>query len=194
MDAQSAKMFFLIGMVITIVIRLPHVKKSIVTKVTQSRMDIKEIMLLILGTIGFAVLPLIYVCTHWLSFADYSSGSLFFILGIVSSGFSLYLSYRAHSDLGKNWSPSLHLREEHQLIDQGVYARIRHPIYAAFFLYGIGQLLLLSNMIAGPAFLIFFTVLFALRVNREEKMMLDQFGDQYFQYMKRTKRILPYVY
>jgi protein-S-isoprenylcysteine O-methyltransferase Ste14 len=59
------------------------------------------------------------------------------------------------------------------------------------FLLGIAQALFLPNWIAGPAYLVSFGTLYVLRVRTEEKMMLDQFGTEYEQYMQRSGRLTP---
>jgi protein-S-isoprenylcysteine O-methyltransferase Ste14 len=64
-------------------------------------------------------------------------------------------------------------------------------MYSALFLYSLGQLLALPNGIAGPSYIVPFTLLFALRVRREERMMIDTFGDDYVAYAARTKRLVP---
>jgi protein-S-isoprenylcysteine O-methyltransferase Ste14 len=79
-------------------------------------------------------------------------------------------------------------------VTTGVYGKIRHPMYSAIFLYVAAQAFLLPNWIAGPAGLIAFSIMYVLRLKLEEKMMLDSFGDEYLQYMKRTKRLIPGVY
>jgi protein-S-isoprenylcysteine O-methyltransferase Ste14 len=67
-------------------------------------------------------------------------------------------------------------------------------MYLALFLYSLGQLLVLPNWIAGPSYLITFGILFAFRVRNEERMMLEEFGDQYAAYMARTKRLVPGIW
>jgi protein-S-isoprenylcysteine O-methyltransferase Ste14 len=86
---------------------------------------------------------------------------------------------------------SLDVREGHALITSGVYSRIRHPMYAAFWLWAMAQALLLSNWVAGPAGLVGFGILYFLRVGEEERLMLDTFGEEYRSYMDRTARIVP---
>ena len=76
------------------------------------------------------------------------------------------------------WSVTLELRENHRLITQGVYRYVRHPMYAALFLYSIGQALVLPNWLVGPSYLVAFGILFALRIGAEERMMLETFGDE----------------
>ena len=74
---------------------------------------------------------------------------------------------------------------------EGIYRRVRHPMYSAFWLWAIAQALLLSNWIAGFAGLAGFGILFFGRVAREERMMLETFGDSYRAYMARTGQGLP---
>jgi protein-S-isoprenylcysteine O-methyltransferase Ste14 len=67
-------------------------------------------------------------------------------------------------------------------------------MYTSFMLMGLGQAFLLPNWVAGISGLIGFAVLFLLRVDKEERMMLENLGSQYRAYMERTKRIFPYLY
>ena len=101
---------------------------------------------------------------------------------------------RSHVDLGRNWSISLQVREQHALVKTGIYRLIRHPMYSSFFLLGLAQLLLLPNWLAGLAGVVGAGILFAFRVRREEQMMLESFGDDYRSYMSQTKRIVPWVF
>ena len=105
----------------------------------------------------------------------------------------LWLLWRAHTDLGSNWSDSLQLQQGHELVTSGIYQRIRHPMYAAGWLFGIAQALLLPNWITGLSGLVSFGLLYCLRVPREEQMMLKEFGAAYRAYMDRTGRVIPRV-
>ncbi|OYW31830.1 MAG: methyltransferase, partial [Azorhizobium sp. 12-66-6] len=82
----------------------------------------------------------------------------------------------------------------HQLVTSGVYARVRHPMYSAFFLWAVAQALLLPNLVAGLSGLVGFGILFAFRVGQEEAMMRETFGAQYDAYCARTRRIIPGIY
>jgi protein-S-isoprenylcysteine O-methyltransferase Ste14 len=64
-------------------------------------------------------------------------------------------------------------------------------MYSAMTLQGIGQVLVLSNWIVGPAWLVTFGILYLIRVGHEERMMLDRFGSEYETYMQTTGRLLP---
>lgn len=107
---------------------------------------------------------------------------------------ALALFHRIHRDLGRSWSVTLEIRDQHVLVTDGLYRHLRHPMYTAFWLWALAQLLLLPNLIAGPAGLVGFGVLFFGRIEREERMLLDKFGEGYRSYMVRTKRIIPWIY
>ena len=107
-------------------------------------------------------------------------------LGIASVGLFAW----SHAILGRFWSPHLQLRPSHQLITGGPYARIRHPIYSAI----VGWLMSLGLVSANWTPFVFAALAalhFLSKIQGEEKMMLEQFGDEYREYMKRTGRLLP---
>ncbi len=146
-----------------------------------------------LAWVGFFV-PLIWVASRAFSFAEYELRAGPLVAGVMCLVIGLWLFYRSHADLGTNWSITLEIREQHRLITQGVYRRIRHPMYSALALYSIGQALVIPNWVAGPSNLIAFAILLALRVHAEERMMVREFGDEYALYSARTKRLIPGVW
>lgn len=185
------KLFYWLGLVIEIVIRAPYQKPAKESPKTDRRVSQTENILLGLLTVALIVVPLIYSLTNWLAFADYSLPAWLGWLGVVLLAVSLYVFYRAHTDLSINWSPSLEIRENHELVTRGIYGAIRHPMYASMGLGAIAQLLLLQNWLAGPLSLLLFAAFYVLRVRAEEQMMLDTFGEQYRAYMQKTGGIFP---
>jgi protein-S-isoprenylcysteine O-methyltransferase Ste14 len=97
----------------------------------------------------------------------------------------------SHKVLGRNWSPILEIRKGHILVTDGPYKFIRHPMYAAIFLIGIGVSLLSANWIVALTYLLPTTSLYLVRVSDEEEMMIGQFGDKYREYMTKTGRLIP---
>ena len=184
------KAAFLLGIVAQMVIRSPYNRLRQQNRVTTDRVTTQEMVLLWLLLLGL-ILSLIYVFTDWLAFADYHLPAWLGVVGILLLLLSLWLFWRSHADLGRNWSPSLQIIEEHTLVTNGVYRAIRHPMYAAQWLFVLAQLLLLQNWIAGPINLLVFIPFYFLRVPQEEQMMIEQFGATYRDYMARTGRILP---
>ena len=193
MNPWIAKAVVVAATAVMIAIRAPHGRESRRVKVVKSRKGTLEIGLLTLAWLGF-FLPLIWVVSPALSFADYPLRAGPLVAGVLCFVVGLWLFYRSHADLGANWSITLEVREQHRLITHGVYRRIRHPMYIALLLYSVGQTLVLPNWVAGPSYLVAFGILFVFRVHAEESMMLEQFGDEYTAYMARTKRLVPGIW
>jgi protein-S-isoprenylcysteine O-methyltransferase Ste14 len=194
MNVWIAKITVLLGIAAMIAIRAPYGQRCAAIKVVESRRGKLEIFLLTLMWFGSLILPLIWVATPLLSFADYPLHPVPFFLGVVLFPIGLWLFYRSHADLDTNWSISLDIRENHSLVTSGVYRSIRHPMYTAIFLQAIGQALFVPNWIAGPFEFFAFALMFALRLGPEERMMLERFGSDYEDYMKTSKRLVPGVW
>jgi protein-S-isoprenylcysteine O-methyltransferase Ste14 len=190
MSPWLAKSVVLLGSIVMVAIRAPHGQRSRTVKVVKSRRGRLETFLLTLAWIGF-FLPLIWITTPVLAFADYALEPVPLVGGTLCIALGLWLFYRSHADLGTNWSITLEVRERHLLVTQGVYRRIRHPMYLALLLYSLGQALVLPNYVAGPSYAVVMLLLFAFRVGPEEKMMLEEFGESYEAYRLRTKRLVP---
>ena len=193
MEPTLLKIGYGIIVIATSIIRYPHAKRNKTNKITTNKKGTLEKILLGLVFLGMVILPLIYMATSLLSFVDYYLPESLQIMGLLLIVPMLWLFYRSHKDLGQNWSATLEIREGHNIVDSGVYKYIRHPMYSAILLLVIIQALLLNNYIAGLSGLISFGLLYFFRVKKEEKMMLLEFGTDYEKYMKRTKRIIPFI-
>jgi protein-S-isoprenylcysteine O-methyltransferase Ste14 len=185
------KVIYLAGIVLEIIIRVPYRTRTRQNKITDMRMDAIESVVLLLFLVGNVIVPGLFILTPWLDFANYQLPDWAGWLGVALMVGVLFVFWRAHIDLGLNWSATLAMREGHNLVTQGIYAYIRHPMYASQWLWILAQPLLLQNWIAGFAGILGFLPMYFLRVPREEKMMLDHFGDEYRAYMQRTGAVLP---
>lgn len=174
-----------------VAIRIPHARRNKQNQTIKSDGNKREKFLVFLAFIGMMVLPFIWIFSNLLSKLDIHFPTWLRLSGIIISLISLWLFYVVHKILGKNWSPILEIRQGHTLIKEGPYKRIRHPMYTQTWLWVIAQLLICSNWIAGLAGIISWTILYFIRVPKEEELMLQQFGEDYIQYKKETGRILP---
>ena len=193
MNPWFAKAIIILGSIVMVIIRVPHGSRSRKVKVVKNRKGPLEVVLLTLAWLGFLV-PLIWVASPVFAVADYALHPVPFIAGIVCLALGLWLFGRSHADLGTNWSITLEVRERHELVTEGVYRHVRHPMYLALLLYSFGQAVVLPNWVAGPSYGVAMAVLFALRVGAEERLMLEHFGKDYEVYMARTKRLVPGVW
>lgn len=189
MDIFTA--IYFVAIIAEIIIRIPLNNRRKQEKMSEQRVTRQERTLLGLLSLGMFFIPILYAATDWLDFADYSLSVWAGWLGILILAGAVFVFWRAHADLGLNWSPSLEIREKHELITRGIYSVIRHPMYASQWLWVIAQPLLLQNWIAGFANLLIFVPFYFLRVKAEEQMMVEKFGDQYQVYMQKVGGILP---
>lgn len=177
-----------------VALRWPAMRRARRLRTRDDRRDTLDIALLVGCILGLAVLPVAWRLGLFEGIGDRPQGLVPLVLGIAAGAAFLWLFRRSHRDLGRNWSVSLELREGHKLVTRGVYAHVRHPMYASFFLWGVMQALLVANWFAGLSGLFAVTLLYALRTAREEAMMRSAFGAEYDAYAARTKRLLPGVF
>jgi len=114
--------------------------------------------------------------TRWLGFG----------IGILCT-FGIYWLF---SSLGSGITPTSATRKQHKLVTNGVYRYIRHPLYT----FGASMFVSFSMMadnwfIAALGILTF--ILMAIRTPKEEANLIEKFGDEYREYMKRTGRFFP---
>ena len=145
----------------------------------------------LLGMAGFVSMLAYVINPTWLAFADLSfpiwlrwTG-----VGIALAGFAL-LQW-AQMTLANSWSDTPRMMKEQTLITSGPYRMIRHPIYTAFILILGSTLFISSNWLVGLCWLTMTVMEVISRVGFEESLMLEYFGEQYREYMKRTGRLFP---
>jgi protein-S-isoprenylcysteine O-methyltransferase Ste14 len=113
------------------------------------------------------------------------------LLGLPVGMAGLGLLAWAHGALDGYFSPTLRLREHHELIDHGPYAWIQHPMYTAFLAFFVGIFLLSAHPWIGGLGVAVIGSLMTLRLPKEEAMLATRFGERYRRYRARTGRFLP---
>ena len=188
---QPPNAVFFVGLIVQVVIRYYFARRTKSEKKKIRQFDRLERLLLAAMLPAVLLLPPLYFFTPLLSFADYDLPEPIRWAGAAVMIASLWLFWRSHVDLGKNWSVSLEVRQNHQLVTYGVYRWIRHPMYASIWLWGRAQGMMLANWFAGWAVIPAFAAMYFLRIPREERLMHEEFGDGYRDYALRTGRLFP---
>lgn len=116
-----------------------------------------------------------------------------FYPGIVLMWLGVLVRQWAIAVLGRFFSTSVRIVEDHQVVEKGPYRLVRHPSYTGLLITFIGIGLAVQSWEALIVLLGFFTVSFGYRIKVEEKALLSELGEPYASYMKRTKRIIPYL-
>ena len=189
----SAYVYFL-GWIILWILRFPYIRQSVRTSgelYGSERYDQFLVGFLFLGT---SILPLIYIFTSWLEFADYAVPYPLVFLCALLYFLGLVLLRKAHLDLGEQYSQDLEIKSDHVLVTGGIYGAIRHPMYAAGFLLAVAQIGLVQNWIAGFSGILALSIFYHLRVPREEAMMSDTFGEAYLSYKEDTNALIPFLH
>jgi protein-S-isoprenylcysteine O-methyltransferase Ste14 len=192
--ASIGEILWVVGIVAWYLIRRPFERRAKRVRVVDNRRSSVDLIGLAAALVGQGFVPGLFVSTGAPSAADYPAHAWAIVLGAILFSSGLWLFRRTHKELGKNWSITLEIRDKHKLVNSGPYSLVRHPMYSSFLLLALGQAFLLANWVVGLAGLVGFAVLFFLRVGKEERMMLETFGASYGEYMRMTKRVIPYVY
>lgn len=115
-------------------------------------------------------------------------------LGVISVFINAWSHRTLSQKLGEDFDPALRLLKVPALVTEGPYKKMRHPIYLAFLLMQISVLLLTSNWFIGLCGLAIIISVIAIRVPEEEKLLSEQFGDEYTNYMKQTGKLFPKLF
>jgi protein-S-isoprenylcysteine O-methyltransferase Ste14 len=193
MTPLTAKLLHALCMVGWWVIRRPFERKAKRNVLARDAMDLREKLLLSISLAGLGIIPFAYVATGFPAALDQEFSAVRATLGLALFGAALVLFHATHRALGRNWSVTLAVRQDHALVTDGVYRLVRHPMYTAFWMWALAQALTLQNWAVGPAGIIGFGTLYLLRVGREEALMRETFGAAWDAYAARTPRVVPFL-
>ena len=129
------------------------------------------------GWLSLRILPLSFV-TYWIGIA------------VLVAGLAFTVAARRH--LGGNWSGTVTVKQDHELIRTGPYALVRHPIYTGILLGFIGSAISLGE-VRGVVAVALVIVAFLIKIRLEERWMTERFGDAYRRYRAEAKALIPYV-
>jgi protein-S-isoprenylcysteine O-methyltransferase Ste14 len=147
----------------------------------------------VLGLIGFVAIIMYAINPNWLSWASLPLPLWVSWMGVLVALLGFAILQWAQNTLGKNWSDTPRMMQEQALITSGPYQFIRHPIYTAFLLILGSTLLISANWFLGLAWIGMTLIEVTSRIGFEESLMLEYFGDQYRDYMKKTGRLIPKI-
>ncbi len=115
-----------------------------------------------------------------------------FWLGAALTLAGLLFAVWARVHLGENWSGTVTIKQNHELITSGPYRFVRHPIYSGLLLAFMGSALARAEWRGALAVVLVFWALWR-KLRIEEQRMREQFGPAYEQYAKRTPALIPFI-
>lgn len=142
--------------------------------------------------IGFGIFFGIFVAKAT-RFPFYSSSTVQ-ILGVIIFFLSVVFRLIVVYHLGKYFTVDVTIRKDHQLKTDGFYKYVRHPSYSFSLLTFVGLAIILNNYVSVVILLIPVFSMFFYRISIEEKVLIEQFGIEYTNYIKKTKKLIPFIY
>ena len=129
----------------------------------------------------------------WLYRQLWPSGIWSFCIGAAVTVAGLLFAVWARQHLASNWSSSVTIKQDHELITTGPYAVVRHPIYTGILTGFLGTAIALSQVRGVIGFVVIFIVFWA-KLRKEEEWMRSQFGETYATYARETAALVPYLF
>jgi protein-S-isoprenylcysteine O-methyltransferase Ste14 len=168
--------------------------KAVHTKTTQ-RLEpaASRILRLVIFLIAVVLISTTRIPLSWLYLQPWPAGFWPFWLGAVVMAGGLLFAIWARVHLGRNWSRSVTIKQDHELITTGPYSVVRHPIYTGVLTGLLGTAIALSQVRGFIVFLLFFLA-FWIKLRLEEQWMRSQFGETYAAYSHQTAALVPYLF
>ena len=129
----------------------------------------------------------------WFSFPIVKSDWISWV-GIVLLFVGIVVRFQIIRNLGKYFTVDVTIRSDHKVKTDGFYRFVRHPSYAFSMLTFLGLGLALNNWVSLAIAFIPPFIAFSYRIFVEEKALREQFGEEYLNYSKKTKRLIPFIY
>jgi protein-S-isoprenylcysteine O-methyltransferase Ste14 len=114
------------------------------------------------------------------------------LLGAILAVAGMLFCFWARAILGKNWSGTVTIKRDHELILRGPYAFVRHPIYTGLLISLLGSAIVYGYLRCFLGVLICGVGLW-MKLQIEERFMIQQFGEQYARYRQKTRALVPFV-
>jgi protein-S-isoprenylcysteine O-methyltransferase len=167
------------------------------TGTKQDRSTLRVLWLVIMASVAAGV----YLAARstslragYLSVFALPHGQMFALVGVVLFLTGLFLRWWAIITLGRFFTADVTIEKDHELVERGPFRVVRHPSYTGVLLAFVGFALSLRNWAALLVILVPIFAAFIRRMNVEEDALSRALGSRYADYMRRTKRLVPFVY
>jgi protein-S-isoprenylcysteine O-methyltransferase Ste14 len=149
-----------------------------------------SVLLILFSSIGSIIVSVVdWAYLHQTFTSDYLLiiGLILIIFGIILRSWSIQI-------LGKFFTPTIQIKEDHALIIKGPYSIVRHPSYLGAWTTVAGAAIFFGSYIGFIFALAGMGVSYYIRIDLEEKALIEVFGQQYKKYQQRVKKIIPFVW
>jgi protein-S-isoprenylcysteine O-methyltransferase len=143
--------------------------------------------------IAFSLLFAHHVRPYWLHLRFFPKSDLTIMwIGTALTAAGTAFAIWARLWIGRNWSGTITIKQQHELIQGGPYSLVRHPIYTGLILAFLGTALV-HGEISGLLGFLLLVLGFGFKLRMEETFMVQQFGSTYLDYKHRVKAVVPFL-
>jgi protein-S-isoprenylcysteine O-methyltransferase Ste14 len=167
--------------------------KAVNTKTAQ-RLEpaASRILRVLIFLVAIVLLSTARIPLPWLYVQLWPQGLWPFWLGAAVTIAGLLFAVWARVHLGRNWSRSVTIKQDHELIVTGPYALVRHPIYTGILAGFLGMAIAIAQ-VRGLIVFVLILLAFWMKLRMEEQWMRSQFGEEYAAYAHQTAALVPYL-
>ncbi len=164
------------------------VKKTVKRQPAQERM-----VYIICVLVAFCLLFENYISFTFLYHPVLFQSEIWKMAGLLTCAAGLIFALTARIYLGENWSGTITIKKNHQLIQSGPYRITRNPIYTGFLIAFAGCAITLGQL-KGWLGIIFLLTAMLIKIKKEEEFMNEVFGTSFQTYKSKVKRLIPGIY
>lgn len=167
-----------------------HHRAEVETKESKANMVVRALF-----GLGYVGALIVYILAPgWFDWAAISLPNWVRWIGAILTSGSVMLLWWVQWALDVQFNTTLHTQADHKLIQHGPYRWVRHPMYTALFSMGLGWFFLTANLFVGIPLMLGIVLVVLSRVQYEEAVLTELFGDEYRVYIKETGRFLPLLF
>jgi len=187
---ESTSLFINLTIGFWILVSIYWAVEAKVNSQTNFRFEITSLAKLMFS---FLIIYLPLLTGGWLAKELYASNNLMSVIGVTLCGLGIGFAIWARNALGRNWSGKIMIQKEHSLVQSGPYSLARHPQYTGLLLALLGTALVLGQLL-GFVWTLLLMVGITAKSRQEEKILANEFPDEYLKYKQKVKLIIPYIY
>ncbi len=158
--------------------------------VSQKQEDKNSVFLILLFSVISVAIPII----EWAYFSDHTTAFSWYTLGLILLLGGVFIRTWAIRTLGKYFTATVKIADDHQLVQHGPYRIVRHPSYLGAYLVFIGNGVLLEAWVGTLAAALIMAYVYHLRISAKEASLVATFGERYESYRLATQKLIPYIW
>jgi protein-S-isoprenylcysteine O-methyltransferase Ste14 len=157
---------------------------------TNKSSDKNSVLIIIVCSMISVIAPIV----DWAYFSEHIYNNVISMIGIAMIIFGIFFRFWSIQTLGKHFTATVQLKEDHKLITSGPYSIIRHPSYLGAMAAIVGSAVFLNSIIGIIVSFTAMMIAYIIRIKVEEEVLKNLFDERYADYQLRTKKLIPFIW